>query len=414
MGIFSKNVVEERAVEYQGFFVEQNTETEIQMDESTSMEIPSFSNAIETIVTAISRLDIKLYQEDEKGKVQRHINDYRLKLLNEENSFYGNAVDYKKQIVRDMLLNGISYSYLDKKGLEVDGIYRLNPKDTTLEQSFDSKGIPTSIKLGMNINGKTSNVDLEDILVIPFRSEDGITGKSIFEKNQRILKLMYQELEYHEYVYKNASVPFGVLEMEGKANKDIVDRLKATWSNLYKGSKNSGKIAVLENGLKYKAISQNPQDVLLLDSRKANISEIEKIFNLPSGMLESGNMDLELLQGYFKNKTIEPILKLIEESLNKALLLESEKAEGYYFRFDPKPLGMVRGKDFIDSIVAKVSGGISTINEARAELDMDDFMNSDDLIMSLGHVMKKPNGATEVPNMDGGTNDKKGIDKGLE
>lgn len=414
MGIFSKNVVEERAVEYQGFFVEQTTETEIQMDEGTSMEIPSFSNAIETIVTAISRLDVQLYQENDKGKVQRHVSDYRLKLLNEENSFYGNAVDYKKQIAKDMLLNGISYSYLDKKGLEVDGIYRLNPKDTTLEQSFDSKGIPTSIKLGMNMNGKTSNVDLEDVLVIPFRSEDGITGKSIFEKNQRILKLMYQELEYHEYVYKNASVPFGVLEMEGKANKDIVDRLKATWSNLYKGSKNSGKIAVLENGLKYKAISQNPQDVLLLDSRKANISEIEKIFNLPNGMLDGGNADLEILQGYFKNKTIEPILKLIEEALNKALLLENEKAQGYYFKFDTKPLGMVKGKDFTDSVIAKLTNGLMTTNEARAEFDMNDFANGDDLIMSLGNVMKKPNGSIEVPNIDGGTNNKERDDKGLE
>lgn len=411
MGLFSKPQTEERTLDYQGYFVESTDETTYVIDERTAMEIPSFNNALETIVSSICKLDVKLYQENSDGKVERHIDDYRLKLLNEENNFYGNAVEYKRQLTRDIILNGISYTYVDRDGLDVKGLYRVEPKNVTIEKKINSKGIPTSILADIVLNDMKNKVDFEDLLVVPYRTNDGTIGQTIFESNQKLLTLMYQELEYHEGVYKNASVPFGVLETPSKVSKDIIDKLKATWSNLYKGVTNSGKIAVLENGLTYKPISQNPNDILLLDSRKANINEVEKIFNLPSGILETSPNDAEMTQNTLRNKTIEPILRLIEESLNKALLLEDEKESGYYFRFDTKPLEVIKGIDKVNTLISKVTNGLMTINEGRAELDYNDFANSDNLVMSLGNVLKKQDGTVEVFNIDGGTKTQEGNDE---
>ena len=410
MGFFRRNLGQTQEepkpqeTEYHGYFVEKLDGQDMVVGEAEAMQIPSFANALELIVSSISKLDVNLYQENEKGEVTRHIKDYRVGLLNDENSYYSNAIDYKRQIVKDMLINGVSYSYLDKKGLDIKGIHKIDPNTVTIDKKANSKGIITSAKASYTMNEATLEVDLEDLLVIPFRSEDGMTGKDIFNDNQKLLRLLYQELEYSENVYKNASVPFGVLETPSKVAKDVVERLKATWSNLYKGSKNSGKIAVLENGLTYKPISQNPQDILLLDSRKANVREVEKMFNLPSGMLESEEVqDVESLYLYLRSRTLEPIIKMLESAFNKALLLEDEKEEGFYFKFDMKPLDLMKEVDKVNSVAMKMQNGIMSINEGRAEFDMKDFEGCDNLALSLGNIFIKPSGEIYVPNIEGST-----------
>lgn len=56
--------------------------------------------------------------------------------------------------------------------------------------------------------------------------------------------------------------------------------------------------------------------------------------------------------------------------MDRALLLESEKDNGYFFRFDTSELIRSTEKEKIETLVAGVSGGIYTVDEARAKVDL--------------------------------------------
>lgn len=259
--------------------------------------------------------------------------------------------------------------------------------------------ILSKIPIKIYINNIKSTVDLSDLIVIPFRSNDGVKGIDMFRLHQKILKGMFKEIEYMESMYENSSSPRGVLQTQQKIGKDVMEKLKVTWSKLYEGSKNAGKVAVLDNGLEFKPIFMSPTDLDMIKSREHNNKEAEKIYGLPKGMLSSDRDNIEQIQGYFKIKTIEPILALMEQAINKALLLEDEKEDGYYFKFDTTQLDLMNGKDFVETVISKVKGGLMTINEARAIFDYNDFADSDELLLSLGNVLKKMDGSIHIPNI---------------
>lgn len=62
--------------------------------------------------------------------------------------------------------------------------------------------------------------------------------------------------EYGSAFFKNGAAPSGVLEHPGTL-KDP-SRVRESWNATFGGSSNSGKIAVLEEGMKYAPISIPP------------------------------------------------------------------------------------------------------------------------------------------------------------
>ncbi|MFB4658432.1 phage portal protein, partial [Enterobacter hormaechei subsp. steigerwaltii] len=53
----------------------------------------------------------------------------------------------------------------------------------------------------------------------------------------------------------------------------------------FTGSKNAGKIMVLEGGLTYQGVTMNPEDAQMLESRAFSIEEICRWFRVPPFMV---------------------------------------------------------------------------------------------------------------------------------
>ena len=77
-----------------------------------ALNIPAIAGCVELISGVVSGLPVRLYR-DEGGKVTELTDDYRLRLLNDETGDLLDAVQWKKALVRDYLLPGAGYSYVD-------------------------------------------------------------------------------------------------------------------------------------------------------------------------------------------------------------------------------------------------------------------------------------------------------------
>lgn len=398
MGIFNrrkdKKSVESAVEGYGSLFTSRGNS--ITVDENNITEIPSVKNALDLICGSVANLPIYLYKENEDGSIERQRDDYRERLLNEECNSIECSSNLKRNMTKDMLLHGVSYSLQDKEYGDILGLHRVEPKQVQLNKLIDRKGFIRDLTVNYTLNGVyVEDLEIEDFLIVPFNSKDGLRGKGILSTNQDILSLMLSEILYQNNVVSGGSLPLGILETDGRLSDITAKKLRESWENVYGGIRNSGKTVILEEGLKYKSLSLSPNDLGLLDSRKTHTEMSEEIFNLPKGMLSSSTV---IQNEEFLKFTLNPILSAIEGAINKTLLLEEEKEDGYYFRFDVSELLKASFKEQVETISTATKNGLMTINEGRQKLDMKPFLDKDFLLLSQGNVKLNADGIIEVFN----------------
>jgi HK97 family phage portal protein len=142
--------------------------------------------------------------------------------------------------------------------------------------------------------------------------------------------------------FANGAAPSGVLEHPGTI-KDP-SRVREAWQSQFGGSSNSGKVAVLEEGMKYTPISISPEQAQFLETRKFQINEIARIFRVPPHMVgdleKSSFSNIEQQSLEFVKYTLDPWVIRWEQSIQRTLLSTEEKKK-YFVKFNVE--GLLRG-----------------------------------------------------------------------
>ena len=148
--------------------------------------------------------------------------------------------------------------------------------------------------------------------------------------------------EYGAKFFANGAAPSGVLEHPGTI-KDP-KKVREAWQSQFGGSSNAGRVAVLEEGMKYTPISISPEQAQFLETRKFQINEIARIFRIPPHMVgdleKSSFSNIEQQSLEFVKYTLDPWVIRWEQSLMRALLSNDEKKE-YFIKFNLE--GLLRG-----------------------------------------------------------------------
>ena len=180
------------------------------------------------------------------------------------------------------------------------------------------------------------------MLHIPGLGFDGLVGYSPIAMAKNAIGLAIATEEYGAKFFANGAAPSGVLEHPGTI-KDP-SRVREAWQSQFGGSGNSGKVAVLEEGMKYTPISISPEQAQFLETRKFQINEIARIFRVPPHMVgdleKSSFSNIEQQSLEFVKYTLDPWVIRWEQSLARSLLSVDEKSK-YFFKFNVE--GLLRG-----------------------------------------------------------------------
>ena len=376
--------------------------------EEEAMRIPSVVFCVELISGSIAQLPIYLYKENDKGEVEKVPNDRRVFLLNNEPNSMLNGYNFKKKVVKDYLFYGASYTKMDKARNSVLEVHPFDMRNVQVTKYVsDGYKYSADVKLmtyGHDGQGLERTFQPYELITVLRDSEDGITSRGVLEQGGKLLQLALNEVEYSNNILKNGALPIGVLQTANKISDQAMKRLKSGWESLYSGAKNAGKTVILEEGLEYNPISLKPNDLQMVDSKKITISDISRLFNVPESMLNAdANKYASNEQNnlHFLQYTLAPILIAFETALDKSLLLEEEKEQGYYFRFDVSEILRTTEKEKIESITEALTKGLWSLNESRGKLDLPK-LDEDYFIWSLGNVLFNPETKEIiVPNMQG-------------
>lgn len=359
--------------------------------EEEAMSIPTVYDCVSIIGGSVAQLPIYLYKEDDEGHISKVKNDPRVYLLNNQPNDTISAYDYKKKLCKDYFFYGASYSYVERDLSDITGIYPFDMNDVQV-RLYKQNGYKDLAKI--NLEGK-SHTDqdffIEDLIMVLNDSSNGITGKGILKHHEEILKLALDEINYSRSIVGNGAIPIGVIETDDRLTDEAFESLRSSWDNMYSGSKKAGKTAILEEGAKYRPISIKPNELEMTNSKKATVTEICKLFAMPESMLNAAaNKYASNSQNnvHFMQYCISPLINSIESSLDKALLLESEKREGYFFRFDTSELLRTTESEKIEAVVNAVKGKVMKVGEARSKLDLPPLKADCDYFMfTLGDVL---------------------------
>lgn len=317
------------------------------------MQISAVRGCVEMISNTVATIPIKLYKEN-GTKVEEIKNDRRVYLLNDDNGDTLDVFQMKKALVKDYLISGNGYLYINRQGNKVKSLHYI-------DESF------VSVNKNFNQIFKDADFMIQGQMYEPYKlvkllrnTKDGFSGNGIVEENKELLAIAYNTMLFEKNLVGSGGNKKGVIKSQSKLQLDAMQELKNQWKKLY--ANNNENCVVLNNGLEFQELSNTAVEMQLNENKKTNMSDICAIFNISENLLKGKSTSDEYKN--FIKLSILPILNAIETALNKELLLNSEQGS-FYFAFDTKELLKADMKERFEAYEIASKNGFMQTDEIR-------------------------------------------------
>ena len=329
----------------------------------SAIQLSTVYACVRVIAETVASLPLGVYEATDGGS--RKATDHQLyRLLHDEPNTEMTSFILREVMLTHLLLWGNSYCQIIRTGRnKITGLYPLLPDHMTVDR--DSKGMLTYTY--MTANGNNVILAPDDVLHIPGMGFDGVMGYSPIALEKNAIGLGIASEEYGSKFFSNGARPSGILTHPNTVKNPKA--LRESWNAAYGGSTNSGRVAILEEGMEFKPIAIPNNEAQFLETRKFQVDEICRIFRVPPHLV--GNLEhatfsnIEHLSIDFAVHTIRPWLVRIEQSMNRALFIEQEKGR-FYVQFNID--GLMRGdyKSRMEGYAIARQNGWMSANDIRA------------------------------------------------
>ena len=313
--------------------------------ERSAMQMTAVYSCVRILSEAVAGLPIHVYRYTKDGGKEKAIDHPLYRLLHDEPNPEMTSFVFRETLMTHLLLWGNAYAQIIRNGKgEVIALYPLMPNKMTVDRAENGhlyyayrRSTDEALK-----NEGTVILRPKDVLHIPGLGFDGLVGYSPIAMAKNAIGLAIATEEFGAKFFANGAAPSGVLEHPGTI-KDP-SKVREAWMGQFGGSSNAGKVAVLEEGMKYTPISIAPEQAQFLETRKFQINEIARIFRVPPHMLadleKSSFSNIEQQSLEFVKYTLDPWVIRWEQSMMRALLTDEEK-KTLFVKFNVE--GLLRG-----------------------------------------------------------------------
>jgi len=328
-----------------------------------------------TLIAAdIGKLRAKLVQLQPSGIWQETTSAAFSPVLVKPNS-YQNHIQFKEAWITSKLLKGNTYvlKQRDQRGVVValhvldpmrvqvlvspDGFVFYQVSDDWLAKVEESTVVPASEIIHDRMN----------CLFHP------LVGVSPLFAATTAAKIGLNIQDSSEGFFGNNANPGGVLTAPATISKATADRLQEQWSAEYSG-RNSGKIAVLGDGLKFEPMRMTSVDAQTIEHLKWTAETVCSTFHVPPFKVGIGQMPTyqngEILNQIYYSDCLQALIEQWEACMDDGLGLSSPKERGLLgVELDVEALLRMDLKTQIEALSTGVKSGILAPNEARAKVD---------------------------------------------
>ena len=313
------------------------------VDERSAMQTSGVYACVRVIAETIASLPLSMYVQNADGSNEKLTRHPLQNILHDEPNAEMTSFSWRETTMSHLLIWGNAYSQVIHNGAgEVVSLFPLLPNRMTVDRDDGGRIRYTYT----TTDGKVVELRTPDILHIPGLGFDGLLGYSPISMARNSIGMSIAADKYGAEFFANAALPSGVLLHPLALKPETRKNLKDSWNELY-GKDNGGRFstAVLEEGMKWQALSIPNKDAQFLETRKFQIEDICRIFRVPPHMVADldkatfSNIEHQSLE--FVEHTIRPWVVRIEQAMRRVLLTDMEKRAGYYMAFNVD--GLLRG-----------------------------------------------------------------------
>lgn len=313
------------------------------VNEKSVLTIGTYYACVRNISEDFGKLPIRVLKNDDEKRRRIRIRDNIDYIFNVEYNPMMSAYQGNTTMAQWKTGWGRAYAEItrNKRG-QITELWPIHPSRMQVKWSLD--GI-TRVYVVHNDNGTQTELPASRVFHW-YGMGDGYEGYSIVKLMTNTLGLAVATQNIAKKFFERGAMPSGVLETDQTLKKEGRENLKNSWQSLYGGPDNAGKTAVLEAGVKYKALSLPFKDVQLLELRKFQKEEIASWFRMPLDKLQipsdaKGWATVAAQATSYVSDVLHPMIVNFEQEVKRQLLGDEGEYENVYVSVEVK--GLLRG-----------------------------------------------------------------------
>ena len=381
------------------------------------MLLSTVYRCVDLISDSVGVLPFKVYNIDRDGFKSEAKNHPAYELLNLEPNENMTRYTFLKTLMASVLLTGNGYAYIERgTDLKPIQIVFIPTSNVGIEWISDKDGVR---RKRYRVNGFNDLVEPQDMIHVLNFSEDGIVGQSTISYAAQTIGIATSSEAHAKGFFENGGSPSGVLkQMAGPTvSKEQKDEIYSTWSarlNPTTGSPNG--IVIVPSNFDYQAITINPKDSQLLESRQFNVVDICRFFSVSPvkafDLSKSSYSTVEATQLQYLTDTVLSVITKLELEFNRKIFLPSERATTIA-EFDTSAMLRTDKAAQGEWVKSLFNIGALTPNEARKQNNLPRIDNGDKAFVQV-NVQTLDNAVKEVSDTNNVNNKTKLQDNGGE
>jgi len=334
--------------------------------------VPVFS-AVSLIASAVGSLPLKVYRTLPDGGKELAPQHKASRFLTTQPNRLMSGDEFFEAVTAGLLLWGNAFilKEFDESNQNLMNLWPITPSRVRVGRDPQT-GWPQYYVDG---RGPYTN---DTIIHIRGLSFDGLVGLSPIQQARQTLAIHSALEEYSGRFWGNSARPSGVLKHPNHLTAEAAERLRAQWNSAHGGLGNAAKVAILEEGMSFEAMSLPAEDAQLVETLHLGDIRIAQLFRIPPRMLMADVKDSFTYSSAeweaidFVKWSLRRWLVRIENALlrDQAIFSSNGLDANYFCKFDTSQItrGDRSGQAATD--IALLQAGVLTVDEVRENLDM--------------------------------------------
>lgn len=277
--------------------------------------------------------------------------------------------EWKEQVFTHLLIHGNAYlAHVFNGAGAIVGLVPFHPLAVCPEWEYAEDGKLTGRKLYRvsQLDGRLVTFDSSQMTQVMGLSLDGLRGLSIITIARSSLGTAIAGDQAAANLFGNGPLIAGMVTPEDDITEDDAKAIKADLQAKITGTENAGTIAVINRKLKFTQWQTSNADAQFLESRQYSVEDVSRWWGVPlhmlarSGAVSNWGTGIEEQNVGLGRTVLSPWAQRLDQRLSR-LLPRTQWAE-----FDFAGLERANPEDEIRLLLEQISGGLLTVNEARA------------------------------------------------
>jgi HK97 family phage portal protein len=353
------------------------------VSEDNALQVSTVWACVERRANLVASLPLFVYEREENGQKTLARDTPLYRLLHDAPNSRMTSFEFWRAMVMNHDIHGNAYARIARNSRgEAIALWPMPSAQVTPVVLDDG-----AMVYEYTLDGNVAVLAEQNVLHIK-NLGNGTVGLSKLEFMRQTLDETIKAQETASKIFGATGKPTGLLMIDQVLSPEQRVALQNRYSGMQ--STGTGRLMVLEAGLKYQQLTMSPEDMQLLDSRKYSVEEVCRWMDMPPVLVYHSNVTTwgsgieQVIDGFYK-LSARPLLTSIEQAVSRRVLTSSQRVSFHVeFSLD----AILRGslKDRMDSYKTAVNYGLKTINECR-QLENDPPIDGGDKLMIQSNMV---------------------------